>query len=332
MNKNLKKVISAVAALSISASSIAAFAAKFPDVEETASYAQAVQELTALDVISGYDDGTFGPDKLVTRAEISKMIVDALAERQSAEASSVSSKFADVNNAGENGHWATGYINQGTADGWISGYNDVEFGPDDNVTYVQAQKMLVAAIGYDIYANTTQAGGWPSGYKLYASSLEITKGVQGVTSDDQQLTRAQVAQMIDNAMGAPICEITGYKVEWNNAKTPILTVRDGRYAEGKDNNAYMSLFTEKHDAYKVYGRVTDTNKSTDGDVDVDKVNFRVEKADNFDGHKVESKYIDKEDSGMPMYIGESKADELLNVYTQALVTVSYTHLTLPTKA
>jgi hypothetical protein len=73
MNKNLKKVISSVAALTMVASSVAAFAVDFPDVESTASYAQAVQELSALDVISGYDDGTFGPDKLVTRAEITKM-------------------------------------------------------------------------------------------------------------------------------------------------------------------------------------------------------------------------------------------------------------------
>ena len=78
MNKNLKKVISSVAALTMVASSVAAFAVDFPDVESTASYAQAVQELSALDVISGYDDGTFGPDKLVTRAEITKMIVDLL--------------------------------------------------------------------------------------------------------------------------------------------------------------------------------------------------------------------------------------------------------------
>ena len=91
MNKNLKKVISSVAALTMVASSVAAFAVDFPDVESTASYAQAVQELSALDVISGYDDGTFGPDKLVTRAEITKMIVDALAERSSAEASTESS-------------------------------------------------------------------------------------------------------------------------------------------------------------------------------------------------------------------------------------------------
>lgn len=306
MNKNLKKVISAVAALAISASSIAAFAVNFPDVEETASYAQAVQELSALGVISGFDDGTFKPDELVTRAQISKMIVDALAEGKQAEASSNSSKFADVSD-----HWATGYINQGVTDGWIAGYSDTEFGPDDNVTYVQAQKMLVAATGYDIYA--TAQGGWPAGYKLYASSLDITSGVQGVTSDDQQLTRAQVAQMIDNAMDAPLCVIDRWEPNaWGTANNPILDVKDG---EGKD---YQTLFTEKHDAYKVYGRVTDTNKSNEN-VDVDKVKFRVEKADNFDGKYITSANVAEDEQGEDMYIGDSKADEQLKVYSQALV-------------
>lgn len=301
MNKNLKKVISSVAALTMVASSVAAFAVDFPDVESTASYAQAVQELSALDVISGYDDGTFGPDKLVTRAEITKMIVDALAERSSAEASTESTKFADVSAD----HWAKGYINQGVADGFIAGMSDTEFDPDANVTYVQAQKMLVSAIGYETYAQAQ--GGWPIGYKTYAASLDITKGISGI-KDSTELTRAQVAQMIDNAMDAPLCVIASWKAEWNGSKTPNLEVRDG-----KEGRAYETLFTEKHDAYKVYGRVTETSKT--GSVDTDKVTFQVEKADNFDDEEVKADSPVSED----MYIGDSKADNYLRTYSQALI-------------
>ena len=301
MNKNLKKVISSVAALTMVASSVAAFAVDFPDVESTVSYAQAVQELSALDVISGYDDGTFGPDKLVTRAEITKMIVDALAERSSAEASTESTKFADVSAD----HWAKGYINQGVADGFIAGMSDTEFDPDANVTYVQAQKMLVSAIGYETYAQAQ--GGWPTGYKTYAASLDITKGISGIT-DSTELTRAQVAQMIDNAMDAPLCVIAGWKPEWNGTQTPNLEVRDG-----KEGRAYETLFTEKHDAYKVYGRVTETSKT--GSVDTDKVTFQVEKADNFDDEEVKADSPVSED----MYIGDSKADNYLRTYSQALI-------------
>lgn len=301
MNKNLKKVISSVAALTMVASSVAAFAVDFPDVESTASYAQAVQELSALDVISGYDDGTFGPDKLVTRAEITKMIVDALAERSSAEASTESTKFADVSAD----HWAKGYINQGVADGFIAGMSDTEFDPDANVTYVQAQKMLVSAIGYETYAQAQ--GGWPIGYKTYAASLDITKGISGI-KDSTELTRAQVAQMIDNAMDTPLCVIASWKPEWNGTKTPNLETRDG-----KEGRAYETLFTEKHDAYKVYGRVTETSKT--GSVDTDKVTFQVEKADNFDDQEVKADSPVSED----MYIGDSKADNYLRTYSQALI-------------
>lgn len=303
MNKNLKKVISSVAALTMVASSVAAFAVDFPDVESTASYAQAVQELSALDVISGYDDGTFGPDKLVTRAEITKMIVDALAERSSAEASTESTKFADVSAD----HWAKGYINQGVANGFIAGMSDTEFDPDANVTYVQAQKMLVSAIGYETFAQAQ--GGWPTGYKTYAASLDITKGISGI-KDSTELTRAQVAQMIDNAMDAPLCVIAGWKPEWNGTQTPNLEIRDG-----KEGRAYETLFTEKHDAYKVYGRVTETSKSENSGLDADQVKFKVEKADKFDDDKITTDNMQEE----PMYIGNSGADKYLLTYAQALI-------------
>ena len=229
------------------------------------------------------------------------MIVDALAERSSAEASTESTKFADVSAD----HWAKGYINQGVADGFIAGMSDTEFDPDANVTYVQAQKMLVSAIGYETFAQGQ--GGWPTGYKTYAASLDVTKGISGIT-DSTELTRAQVAQMIDNAMDAPLCVIAGWKPEWNGTQTPNLEVRDG-----KEGRAYETLFTEKHDAYKVYGRVTETSKT--GSVDNDKVTFQVEKADNFDDEEVKADSPVSED----MYIGDSKADNYLRTYSQALI-------------
>ena len=302
MNKNLKKVISAVAALSMSASSIAVLAVDFPDVDPTASYAQAVSELSALGVISGYDDGTFGPDNLVTRAEITKMIVDALGEgSQAASGSGINTQFTDVTGA----HWAAGYVSTGVADGFIAGMGDGTFAPDDNVTYVQAQKMLVSAIGYETYAQG--AGGWPNGYKTWAATRGITKGVSA--NDNDQLTRAQVAQMIDNAMNAPVCVISKYEPDvWGNPQ-PVLDIMDG---EGKD---YQTLFTKKHDAYKVYGRVTATSK-TNSSIENDMVTFQVEKADNFD-----DEYIKTADDAITedMYIGDSKADEYLRTYAQALI-------------
>lgn len=303
MNKNLKKVISAVAALSLSASSIAALAVDYSDVDSSASYAKAVNELSSLNIINGYEDGTFKPDGLVTRAEITKMIVAALGETSAAEAAEgQNTQFGDV--TGE--HWASGFVTQGVSNGFINGYSATEFGPEDNVTYVQAQKMLVAAIGYGTYAEAN--GGWPSGYKMYANSLDITSGISGI-GDNTELTRAQVAQMIDNAIDAPLCEVERYETDsWTGQLVPVLKTMDGT---GKN---YQTLLTRKHNAYKVYGRVTDTSKTTSMDTDV--VNFQVEKADNFDDEYVKSSEpLDTQE----MYIGTSKADEYLRVYSEALI-------------
>ena len=303
MNKNLKKVISAVAALAISASAVSAFAVNFPDVPEDASYAQAVQELSALGVVSGFEDGTFRPDELVTRAQMAKFIVDALAETEQADASKANTQFNDVSAD----HWAKGYINQGVSDGFISGYSSTEFGPDDNVTYVQAQSMLVRAIGYQTYAEGS--GGWPNGYKTWAASQGITDGISGI-ADDTQLTRAQVAQLVDNAMGAPVCVIKDYETTYDGRKVPNLEIKDG---EGKD---YQTLFTKMHDAYKVYGRVTNTNK-TDSSVATDQVEYRVEKADNFDDEYIKTNSGDEQE--IDAYYGDTNAVDLLRTYTQALI-------------
>lgn len=305
MNKNLKKVISAVAALAMSASSFVAFAADFADVDSSANYAQAVKELSALGIINGYEDGTFRPDNLVTRAEITKMIVDALGENsQAVSGSGVDTAFADVTGS----HWAAGYVSTGVADGFISGMGDGTFAPDDNVTYVQAQSMLVRAIGYETYAQAS--GGWPNGYKTWAATRGITDGVSA--NDGDQLTRAQVAQMIDNAMDTPVCVVTTYEADvWGNLQ-PVLEIKDG---EGKE---YQTLFTKKHDAFKVYGRVTDTPK-TNSSLDTDMVTFQVEKADNFNGEYITAKV---DPTVEDMYVGESGAAEYLRTYAQALIQVN----------
>ena len=155
--RNLKKVISSVAALAIVASSASAFAVTFPDVDASANYNEAVKILSGLKIVEGDENGLFNPDKTVTRAEFTKMAVGALGEMASAEAQTTS-KFDDAANTSV--HWAAGFIAQGVADGFIDGYDDHRFGPDDTVTYAQACKMLVASIGYTTYAEA--AGGWPA--------------------------------------------------------------------------------------------------------------------------------------------------------------------------
>ncbi len=300
MIKNLKKVISTLAAVAILATSASAFAVSFPDVDANASYAGAVEALTTLGVVNGDDNGKFNPENTVTRAEFAKMVVEALGAGNEA-ASSTDTDFVDAK-----GHWAAGYIEVGVAKQFINGYDEKTFGPDDQVTYAQAVKMLVAAIGYETYAS--QQGGWPSGYLAYGSELDIIAGVTGV-GNDTALTRAQCAVLIYNTLKAPICKVDGYEQNYKGEWVPNLEEMNGT-AKG-----WQTLLTTKHDAYVVKGRVMATDKK-EGTVD-----FNVEAAENFDGYYVTTAAVVGATAPyeVPMFVGTTNAADMLYTYSEAIV-------------
>jgi hypothetical protein len=309
MNKNLKKVISAVAALAMSASSFVALAADFPDVDSSASYKQAIDELTALNVINGYEDGTFQPDKLVTRAEFAKMIITALGSSELAQAEAASGRdtqFTDVTGS----HWAAGYVTAASSNAIVNGMGDGTFAPDSNITYAQAMKMLVCAAGYEQWS--VDKGGWPDGYMYYGNQLKIGNGVKDVT-DSTEITRAQVAQMIDNVLTAPVCVDTKeYTYDAYGNKYPKLVAKDGY---GED---YESILSKNHDAYKVKGTVTGNYKSGDTSK-TDEVKFTIQNA---------RKWLDEEEQisksknnaiDETFKVGDTDLADYLQQYVEVLV-------------
>lgn len=319
MNKNLKKLISTVAALAITATSaFTAFAANFSDVADTADYKVAVDNLVALGIVNGYEDGTFGPEKEITRAEASKMIVGTMgpAMMDAAEASKGSSNFTDV--AGD--HWASGFIAQGVSKGYINGMGDGTFAPNANVTYAQVVKMLVCVLGYaeDAEAN----GGWPNGYINQGTTLEVTDGVS-VASADTPVNRGQVAMLINNALNVPIKGIEGYEqgfkmVDGQLVPTPVpvTEVYNGKGDSGK----YETLLTTYFDAYAVRGRIVETAEKGKGTI-----SYVIEFAENFDdevgvytGKK--DQYGDIATTTIEAYFpADVDVDALLCSYTDAIV-------------
>lgn len=308
MIKNLKKVISSAAAVAIVASSASAFAVTFPDVDESASYANAVETVSALGVVVGDDNGLFNPDANVTRAEFTTMVVRALGEEAAATAATTSS-FTDAANTSV--HWAAGYIAQGVADGWINGYGDGTFKPDNTVTYAEAVKMLVSAIGYELYAQN--AGGYPSGYLSYGGSLDIIDGVS-VEGNSTELTRSQCAVLVNNAMQAPLV-LTGDITVGGS----LGTVTEQQYTTmNGTGSGWQTLLTKFHDAYVVRGRVMETSKSQSGSgLDDDEVSFRVEAADNFDNEYYGSTGSDPVE--FDMRVGDTDAANRIFEYSEAVV-------------
>ena len=106
----------------------------FMDVFSVAWYYDAVTALSGAGIINGYSDGSFGPDNTITRAEFVTMAM------RFAGVSSTAGKagFPDVDSA----HWAAGYIAAATNGGYISGYPDGSFGPNNQITRAEAVTIL----------------------------------------------------------------------------------------------------------------------------------------------------------------------------------------------
>ena len=312
MNKNLKKVISAIAALALSVTSFVAMAS-YPDVPDTDKHASAINELSALGIIEGFEDGTFHPDELVTRAQMAKMVVSAL-NIANAESNKVQ-VFNDV----PADNWAAGWVATASTQGFINGTGNGNFDPNLNVTYEQTVKMLVSACGYDTWAK--EAGGYPTGYLKYGNDIGVMNGVTGV-SYDTALTRAQCAQMIANALEAPILSENGYTTNWKGESVPNLIKQDGGTEE---RSPFKSLLIDKWDMYVVNGQVTDNGKDSDS---TDKVTYQIQKTKNYLGeaYNTSSIYQSKNDTttdkayrNVPALYGTTGADNYLNQYTKAII-------------
>lgn len=116
---------------------------EFTDVAATAWYNTEISTAAAAGIINGYDDDTFRPDQKITRAEFA-----AIASRFTTIKHEGDSLFSDIDD-----HWAKDAINDAAATGWITGYSDGSFKPDEYITRAEAitliNRVLYRIIGED---------------------------------------------------------------------------------------------------------------------------------------------------------------------------------------
>ena len=209
MKKHFSMLIALAMILTSLVPSFTASAA-FSDVDDSNSYVEAISTLSTLQVINGYEDGSFQPEKEITRAEYTKMIVYMLGMDSF---TTPITTFTDVPES----HWANAYIKTAFDMGIINGFDDGTFRPDAPVTYEQALKMLVCTLGYEAYAEV--AGGYPNGYRSQAEDLDLTDIVTGV-GYESNAPRAVIAQIMFNGLEVPMKGMVNGKLE-DTGKTLI---------------------------------------------------------------------------------------------------------------
>ena len=225
--KSFKRITSLIIALTMIAAMFTnvAFAQgiTFSDVAQDNAHYQAIYNLVNRGVLNGYEDGTFKPDNTITRAEFAKVIMVSELGDANISASLVAN-FSDTN-----GHWASRYIAAAVNAGIINGYPEGTFKPDNTVTYAEAVKMVVCALGYGPVIDTT-LNPWYSGYIKQASSIGATKNAVAVA--DNGASRGIVAQLIDNMDDCQRLVQTGTDASGNPIFTPSDMFSDDEITDG----------------------------------------------------------------------------------------------------
>ncbi len=157
---------------------------------------EAVDTLTALGVIDGFEDGSFQPNGTVTRAQMAKMIYVARTGNANADSyKSATTSFTDVNN-----HWAAGFVKYCQANGIIAGKSATKFDPDATVTGVEAAKMLLVTMGYQPAKAGLTGAGWDQKTIGLASENKLLDDVNADLYS--ALPRQYAAQVIYNTLNA----------------------------------------------------------------------------------------------------------------------------------
>jgi hypothetical protein len=184
-------------------------AATFSDVTGNSAEASAIYRLNGLGVLDGYPDGTFGPEKTITRAEFAKIAcVTAGLKSVASGMGGTASPFSDV----ATNHWANGWINVAAAQGYVKGDPAGTFRPEDQITQAEVVTVLLRLLGY----NDNLAGEWPSDYIAKAANLGVLDDVTFMSN--QAATRGVVAVLTSATLDENVVEYVASDNLFNEAQ------------------------------------------------------------------------------------------------------------------
>ena len=244
---NLKKVLALVLAFACAFTMFAGAASYSDQADIKAS--TAVDMLSSLGVIQGYDDGSFKPNNTVTRAQMAKMIFTIMnGGNDNANAyASLPTAFTDLPTAA----WAQGYVRYLQNTGIIAGKSATKFAPNDTVTGLEAAKMVLVAAGYNAQKAGLTGAAWAQNTMKYG---QLNNLFENVDADlNAALPRQYAAQILYNALDME-------RVVWSNDIEdfkPATDVDDdktigGKYMDLVKTDAAQLLSVEKTSGKKTY--------------------------------------------------------------------------------
>jgi len=198
--------------------------ADFDDKDEISStYAEAVNVLSALDIIQGDDLGNFNPKNYIRRSEVSAMIYRIATSVADGQVSIYKDYdyFDDVDSEA----WFAGYVNYCGIAQYVKGKTPTTFDPWANVTGYEVLAMILRVVGYDRNDEFTGPT-WKIRTASTAKDLGILKNVSEGTLG-QPATREVVAELLFQAMQVPTVDYNILQNYYPN-KELIADTKDNR--------------------------------------------------------------------------------------------------------
>ena len=188
-----KRLIALTMAAACAATAFAG--AAFPDQSSIKVDSKVIDTLTEKNVIKGFEDGSFQPDKAVTRAQMAKMmfVLRTGSDDAAYYAKDMTDTFTDTV-----GTWSNGYVKYCQAYGIVSGKSSTVFAPNAPVTTAEAAKMLLVYGGHDVEKDGLTGIQWKENTLKLADAEGLLTSVN--TKPDDALPRQYAAQMIYNAL------------------------------------------------------------------------------------------------------------------------------------
>ena len=135
----------------------------------------------ALGIMTGDENGNLNLTGSITRAQFAKMLVMASPYKDAVSGGQSNySLFSDV----RQGHWATEYIRVAVEQGWVTGYSDGSFRPEETIKLEEAAASLLRLLGYE---NSDLVGSYPAAQINKFHALGLGDGI--TVTQGQRLTR-----------------------------------------------------------------------------------------------------------------------------------------------